>query len=46
MAENYRTPEVLPQTSLGEFTASPTVIHDFHFVKVIITLYRLCPSKE
>ena len=34
-----------PQTSFNGFTAPPTVLPYFHFVKIINALYGLCPSK-
>ena len=34
-----------PQTSLNGFTAPPTALPYFHFVKIINALYGLCPSK-
>ena len=35
----------LAQTLLGGFTEPSTVVRDFHFVKIINALYRICPSK-
>ena len=35
MAGNYKAPRASPQTLLARFTAPPTTLHDFRFVKVI-----------
>lgn len=38
MAENYKPPWALPQTTFCGFTAHPTVLIDFLFMKIINTL--------
>ena len=45
MAEKSKAPLALPQTTLGGFTVSTLALKDFHYVKIIKTLYGLCPSK-
>ena len=44
MAETSKAPGASTQTPLGGFTAPPSTLHHFHFVKIINVFYELRPS--
>ena len=45
LIKNCKTSGASPQTPFGWFTAPPTALCDFHFVKIINVLFGFCPSK-
>ena len=44
MAKSWKAPGTLPQTPFGGFTAAPTALCNFHFVKIINAFYGFSPQ--
>ena len=46
MAENCKALKASPHTPLGTFSASPTALLNFLFVKIINAFYWICPIQD